>query len=134
MLDADAPALARAQRSGVVLTPSGRRVPLDDEGAEVIELTEQGFYELRGAAGDRSVGRRGQQRRPGRGGPDADGPEGNRRGRDRRTRPATAAAAAGVPLTPEAQEKNQRLWWYLLVLESLLLGADTLVSNRLSKA
>ena len=37
-----------AQR--VVLTPSGRRLPLDDEGSDVLELTEQGFYEVRGDA------------------------------------------------------------------------------------
>ena len=61
-------------------------------------------------------------------------PEGNRRRRDRRRRPAaTAAQPNGVPLTPEAQEKNQRLWWYLLVAGILLLGADTLMSNRLAK-
>ena len=41
---------------------------------------------------------------------------------------------AGVPLTPEAREKNQRLWWYLLVAGILLLGADTLLSNRMAKA
>ena len=40
----------------------------------------------------------------------------------------------GVPLTAEAQERNQRLWWYLLVAGILLLGADTLLSNRLAKS
>jgi hypothetical protein len=40
---------------------------------------------------------------------------------------------AGVPMTPEAQERNQKLWWYLLVAGILLLGADTLLSNRLAK-
>ena len=33
-----------------LLTPSGRRLPLDDEGSDVLELTEQGFYEVRGEA------------------------------------------------------------------------------------
>jgi hypothetical protein len=46
---------------------------------------------------------------------------------------ATGAPAA-VPLTPEARERNQRLWWYLLVIGILLLGADTLLSNRMAKA
>jgi len=46
---------------------------------------------------------------------------------------AASTANAGVPLTPEAQEKNQRLWWYLLVAGILLLGADTLLSNRMAK-
>jgi hypothetical protein len=43
------------------------------------------------------------------------------------------AAAAQTRITPEAQERSQRLWWYLLCLGVLLLGADTLISNRLSK-
>jgi hypothetical protein len=37
-------------------------------------------------------------------------------------------------LTPEARERNQRLWWYLLCAGILLLGADTLLSNRMTKA
>jgi hypothetical protein len=32
----------------MVLTPSGKRVPIEDEGSDVVELNEQGFYELRG--------------------------------------------------------------------------------------
>ena len=46
----------------------------------------------------------------------------------------SAGTPTGVPLTPEAKEKNQRLWWYLLVAGILLLGADTLLSNRMAKA
>ena len=45
-----------------------------------------------------------------------------------------AGVQAGIPLTPEAREKNQRLWWYLLALGIVLLGADTLLSNRMAKA
>ena len=36
----------------VVLTPSGERVTLDGEGPDVLELTEQGFYEVRGRGRD----------------------------------------------------------------------------------
>ena len=43
------------------------------------------------------------------------------------------AQPSGIPLTPEAKEKNQRLWWYLLIAGILLLGVDTLISNRLAK-
>jgi hypothetical protein len=43
------------------------------------------------------------------------------------------ATTPGVPLTPEAKEKNQRLWWYLLCAGIVLLAADTLLSNRLGK-
>jgi hypothetical protein len=44
------------------------------------------------------------------------------------------AGLAAQPLPPDAQERSQRLWWYLLVLGIVVLGADTLISNRLSKS
>ena len=47
--------------------------------------------------------------------------------------PTGAQGGGGLPMTPEAQEGSQRLWWYLLVAGIVLLGADTLLSNRLSK-
>jgi hypothetical protein len=119
-----------AQR--VVLTPSGRRLPLDDEGTDVLELTEQGFYEIRGDANqaDAIVAA------------NVDPAEADLTPMDPREITAAAVGAedgsasgpTGVPLTPEAKEKNQRLWWYLLVAGILLLGADTLLSNRMAKA
>jgi len=118
--------------SRVLLTPSGRRLPLDDEGSEVLELTEQGFYELRGEANqaDAVVAA------------NVDPAEADLTPMDPHEIAAAAVSAAneaggaqpGVPLTPEAREKNQRLWWYLLVLGIVLLGADTILSNRMAKA
>jgi hypothetical protein len=134
VLDASFGATAGQQPNAVVLTPSGRRVNLDDEGAEVLELAEQGFYETRGRTGDAVTGVVASNVDTAEsdltaidpkeivaaatGGPDA----------------ARQAAAAGQPPTPEAQERSQRLWWYMLALGIVLLGADTLISNRLSKS
>jgi hypothetical protein len=125
------PSAAIAER--IALTPSRHRLALNGEGPEVLELAEQGFYEIRRQASDAdatvvasnvdlsesdlttvdpqevvaaAVGRAGE----------ANGP-----------------AASDVPLTPEAQERSQRIWWYLLWAAILVLGADTLLSNRLSK-
>jgi hypothetical protein len=125
------PGTATGER--IALTPSRHRVALAGEGPEVLELAEQGFYEIRRQASDAdatvvasnvdltesdltavdpkevvaaAVGRAGE---------------------------ATGAAAAALPLTPEAQERAQRIWWYLLWAAILLLGVDTLLSNRLSK-
>jgi hypothetical protein len=116
----------------VVLTPSGRRLPLDDEGTDVLELTEQGFYEIRGDANQAE----------GIVAANVDPAEADLTPMDPREITAAAVGGddgaagpqAGVPLTPEAKEKNQRLWWYLLVAGILLLGADTLLSNRMAKA
>ena len=42
---APVPGASRQVQPRVVLTPSGERVTLDGEGPDVLELTEQGFYE-----------------------------------------------------------------------------------------
>ena len=130
VLDASTAALKQDAAQRVVLTPSGKRVPLQDEGSDVMELTEQGFYELRARDKDVVVVAA-----------NVDPAEGDLTPMD----PKEIAAAAvgggeaaggtgsGTPLTPEAQERSQRLWWYLLVAGLLLLGADTVMSNRLAK-
>ena len=45
-----------------------------------------------------------------------------------------ASGAAAATLTREDQEERQGLWWYLLVGALTLLAAETLLSNRLSRA
>ena len=133
VLDASSSALPRANvDQRVVLTPAGRRVPLQDEGSDVMELTEQGFYELRDQDNKDVIVVAAN----------VDPTEADLTPMD----PKEIVAATlgdpggaggggnpGIPLTPEAQERNQRLWWYLLIAGILLLGADTLLSNRLAK-
>jgi hypothetical protein len=130
VLDASvAPRGASTQR--VVLTPSGRRLPIEDEGSDVVELSEKGFYELRGDNQSATVVA-----------VNVDPVEADLTPIDPKeiVAAATGGSAAGdgtqpigVPLTPEAKEKNQRLWWYLLIAGILALGVDTLVSNRMAK-
>ncbi|HEY5616433.1 MAG TPA: BatA domain-containing protein [Vicinamibacterales bacterium] len=133
VLDTSLGAVRSQPVSGVVLTPSGRRVAIDEEGAEVMELTEQGFYELRGGSGDAVSGVVASN---------VDTAESDLTAMDPKEIVAAATAGsdngtqggtAGLPPTPEAQERSQRLWWYVLFLGILLLGADTLISNRMSK-
>jgi hypothetical protein len=128
---AGAPKAAAVQR--VVLTPSGRRLPLEDEGSDVMELTEQGFYELRSSRSEGEVAVVASN---------VDPAESDLTPMDPKDivaaavgSPSDAEAGGGnVPLTPEAQEKNQRLWWYMLIAGIVLLGTDTFLSNRLAKA
>jgi Aerotolerance regulator N-terminal/von Willebrand factor type A domain len=130
VLDPAATSVLRGQR--VVLTPTGKRLPIDDEGSDVVELSDQGFYELRGdnnqSATVVAV--------------NVDPAEADLTAMDPKEIVAAAvggagedegATASGVPMTPEAKEKNQRLWWYLLCAGIVLLAADTLLSNRLGK-
>jgi hypothetical protein len=133
------PAVAAAPRgspssSRVVLTPSGRRVPLPDEEADVLELSEQGFYEVRLSTPGSEAAVIATN---------VDPTEGDLTPMDPAdvvqvavAGPGSSAdpAARSEPLTPEAQENNQRLWQYLLFAGILLLGTDTVLSNRLAKS
>jgi hypothetical protein len=133
VLDASFGAAAVKPGGGVIVMPSGKQVPLDEEGSEVFELAEQGFYELRSRSGDGVAAVVASN---------VDSTESDLTGMDPKEIVAAARATdegarpgtAGVPLPPDAQERSQRLWWYLLVLGIVVLGADTLISNRLSKS
>lgn len=133
VLDASFGAAVSRPGGGIVLTPSGRQVSIDEEGSEVLELAEQGFYELRTRAGEGVAAVVASN---------VDSAESDLTPMDPKEIVAAAAGgsgdgsrtgAAGVSLPPDAQERSQRLWWYLLCLGILVLGADTLISNRLSK-
>ena len=132
------PSVAAGQKAGngarVVLTPSNQRLPLQDEGSDVLELTEQGFYEVRSAGGAASdVAVIASNVDPAEG--DLTPMDIRRTSRSRRPhRPVQRAPGSSAPMTPEAQERNQRLWWYLLCAGALVLGAETLMSNRMAKA
>jgi hypothetical protein len=115
-----------------VVAPSGQRISLDPEGGDVVELQEQGFYELRGQSAS--------------GAPAAtiaanvDLTESDLTPMDPKevvaaASSATATGAAGsgtVEMTDATREATQRVWWYLLFAGAVLLAAETLVSNRLA--
>ena len=124
--------------SRVALTPGGERISLDGDGPEVLELAEQGFYEFRAQSRSASS--------PGR---DSDPPvvvasnvdlaESDLTPLDPKEIEAAAMGRAGgpaagpsAPPTDEAQESAQRFWWQLLFAGLLLLGAETIVANRLT--
>ena len=117
----------------VALTPSGARIPLDGKEAQVLELSEQGFYEIRAAA----AGASGMVVAS-----NVDAAESDLTPMEPQEVVAAATADGAAerasrgdePLTPQAQERMQRVWWYLLCAGILLLGLDTVLSNRLSKA
>jgi hypothetical protein len=115
----------------LVLTPSGNRLPVSGDGTEVIELSEQGFYELRGdtnSTGDMAVVAS-----------NVDPAEADLTAMDPQDIVAASTGESqsdgvqtgAAPQTPETRERGQRLWWYLLCLGGALLAAETVVSNRL---
>jgi hypothetical protein len=134
VLNASSAAGATRAPLRILLTPSGRRVPVEDEGTDVLELAEQGFYELRADRNEAEAVVAAN----------VDPAESDLTPIDAKEITAAAAGGGGgagasgspegAPLTREAREKNQRLWWYFLVAGILLLGTDTLLSNRIAKA
>ena len=115
----------------VVLTPSGRRLELNQEDTEVVELTEQGFYEIRNrlnASSSTVVAS------------NIEVSESDLTPMDpAEMLIATRANAEGfstntMPQTREIQGQTQQIWWYLLCIGVFMLAVDTVLSNLLSKA
>ena len=130
----EAPDATRSPRAPtrVVLSPSGQRIGLDGEGPDVLELTEQGFYEIRPQGKDTEPAVVVAS--------NVDLAESDMTPLDPKEVVAAATGRAngatgsgsGAPPTDEAQESTQRVWWYLLFAGVLLLGAETVVANRLT--
>jgi hypothetical protein len=116
----------------VILSPSGQRVALDGEGPDVLELEEQGFYELRSQArgGDADVTVASNVNLA----------ESDLTAVDPQEVVAAAeghaggagALTSGAAATAESQERAQKIWWYLLFAGILLLGAETILANGVS--
>jgi len=138
VLDLTARAKGRADKSDrIVVTPSGERISQSNggEGSEgLLELNEQGVYEVRssGAAAGR---------------PEAiavnlEPAESDLASIDPRelvaavtghATPVEAQPAQAQEMTREESERRQSLWWYLLMAGLLLLAAETVISNHLSR-
>jgi hypothetical protein len=117
----------------LIVTPSGRRSTAPRSGPGLVELEEQGVYEIRtpGATG-----------RPLNVAVNLDPAEADLspldphelvaavtgRANDAEAQPQQAAA-----LSREDAERRQGLWWYLLLAGLVLLAAETVISNRLSR-
>ena len=97
----------------------------------MLELAEQGFYEFRAQGRDADV--------PVVVASNVDLAESDLTALDPQEIAAAALGRAGgetagpmAPPTDDAQESAQRVWWYLLFAGLLLLGAETVVANRLT--
>ncbi|MGE5244129.1 MAG: BatA domain-containing protein [Betaproteobacteria bacterium] len=126
--------ILKASSPQIVLTPSGRRVPLtEDEGASFVELEEQGFYQVRTSTGAAN--------RPYTVAANLDPAESDLTPMDPQELAAAATGRAtqqepeafAATVTPEQLERRQALWWYLLFAGALLLAAETVLSNRYSR-
>lgn len=115
----------------VALTPYGTRVPLAGQGSQALELSEQGFYEIRASA---------DAARPTTVAANLDLVESDLTAMDPSEVVAAITGRAGgradpvtaAELTPADQERRLSLWWYLLLAALAVLAFETVISNRLS--
>jgi hypothetical protein len=122
----------RADR--VVVTPSGERINVRSSESGVIELNEQGIYEIRSANSSAP---------PDRIAVNLDATESDLTPLDpnelvaavtgRATQTSEAPAAAPTQISAEEAERRQSIWWYLLFAGLLLLTAESAVANYLSR-
>jgi hypothetical protein len=114
------------------LAPSGQRVEFGT-GADVLHMTEQGFYEIRRLGRDAEAAMTLAS--------NVDLSESDLAKVDHReltaslrgSAPGGTSARVEAAPSEQAQERAQRIWWYLLLLGVLLLGLDTILANRLSR-
>ncbi len=131
--DESAPALALEESvDRVALSPSGQTVDVagGDRGG-LLELTEQGFYEIR----TQGV----EEPRPRVIAANLEIQESNLTSLDPQELAGAAVGRADVArsalavaeLSPEERERRQSVWWYLLIAAGALLAVETVLSNRL---
>ena len=120
----------------VVMSPSGSRIPVDvGERAGFIDLDEQGFYEVHDASAAETdpltLAVNVDLAESDLSAVDPEELSSALTGRAGGDRADTAAPAREVGAAD--LERRQAIWWYLLVAAFLLLVAETVVSNRLSR-
>jgi hypothetical protein len=121
--------------SAVVVSPEGRQTTLGQSGQQSIELTEQGFYAVRLAgSGDRRPFAVAVNLDPAESDLGALAPDEFLASVASRS----AVTPRGPSLEPEEQkpadmEKEQSVWWYLLVVGLAALFTESLLSNRQSQ-
>ncbi len=119
----------------VVESPSGRRqLVREEDGEAVVELTEQGFFEIRHTDGGELA--------PAVIAANLDPVEADLTTVDRDEflgavaplEAAVAVAGGAQTFTVEDMERRQHLWWYVLMGALIILLGETVLSNRLSRA
>jgi len=132
VVDLSAALKNRADR--VVITPAGERVNVRSNEPGIVELNEQGLYEIRSSTN--------MSGRPDRIAVNLDPAESDLTPLDptelvaavtgHASQVADGSASAGQ-ISAEEAERRQAIWWYLLFAGILLLAAESAVANHLSR-
>src|SRR5207237_1842964 len=133
----DLSAVLKSRADRVVMTPANERQTMRANDPGLLELNEQGIYEIRPAV--TSGGR------PDRIAVNLDPAESDLTpldpqelvaavtGKATPTTPQPSTPAGITPVDTKEAERRQAIWWYLLLAGLLLLAAETVISNRLCR-
>jgi hypothetical protein len=130
----DLSAMLKSKADRIVMTPAGERVNVSASEPGVVELNEQGVYEVRAAAA--SAGRAERiavNLDPTESDLSVVDPQELVAAVTGRAGAAASGQQAAAEITPTDAERQQGLWWYLLLAGMLLLAAETAIANRLSR-
>ena len=133
----DLSVLLKGRADRVVVTPGGDRVNVPGSESGLLELREQGVYEVRSALA--GAGRSGRADRIAVNLDPAESDLAPLNAEELvsavtgRAQPGTPGSPEAVELTAADAERQQGLWWYLLLAGLTLLAAETVISNRLSR-
>jgi hypothetical protein len=124
---------ASSSTQTVAIAPSGERTRWNEtDSVRSLALREQGFYEIRDA--DAVAARRIIAVNPNTVESELGSFPEDELVRAVTTPSANATTTSTVTtLSIAEREQRQTMWWYVLVLALLLLGAESLLSNRLSR-
>jgi hypothetical protein len=132
----DLAARFKGKADRIVVTPTNERRTVRSNESSVLELNEQGVYEVRAAASGSG--------RPDRIAVNIDPVESDLAPMDPQELVAAVTGLANPnavnrtadednTLTPADAERRQSLWWYLLILGLALLATEMVIANRLSE-
>jgi hypothetical protein len=122
---------SRAER--IVVTPSGEQIKVPATEAGLLELNEQGIYEVRAASGSATPTRIAVNIDPAESDLTVLDPNELVAAVTGQVRQAGSARPETAEITPEDSERQQGIWWYLLVAGMLLLATEMVIANRLSR-
>jgi hypothetical protein len=125
----DLSVLLNGRADRVVVAPSNQQTKVPSSEPGVVELAEQGIYEVRGTGTPQQIA---VNLEPTESDLSAMDPGELAAAVTGRASAAEASSEAPAPLTPAESERQQGLWWYLLLAGLVLLTAEMVVSNRLS--
>jgi len=120
----------RADR--VVVSPSNAQQKVAESEPGIVELAEQGVYEVRAASGSAAPRALAVNLEPTESDLSAMDPGELAAAVTGRAALAETGADEPATLTPVESERQQGLWWYLLLAGLVLLTAEMAISNRLS--